>query len=77
MWTELAREAISGHGDPLAVLRQMSFIISQLAETIAEEAAGIWTASTAALGPRRRRRRRPRTLILTLASPMDHPPRRS
>ena len=44
MWTELAREAIAT--DPLAVLRQMSFIVSQLAETVAEEAGGIWTAST-------------------------------
>jgi len=40
----LAQEVISG--DPLKVLRQMSFIVSQLAETIAEEAGGIWTAST-------------------------------
>jgi len=44
VWTELAREAIAG--DPLKVLRQMSFIVSQLAETVAEEAGGIWTAST-------------------------------
>lgn len=44
MWTELAHEAISR--DPLHVLRQMSSIVSQLAETIAEEAGGAWTAST-------------------------------
>jgi len=44
MWTDLAHEAISG--DPLKVLRQMSFIVSQLAETIAEDAGGAWTAST-------------------------------
>jgi len=43
-WTELAHEAIAG--DPLRALRQMSFIVSQLAETVAEEAGGIWTAST-------------------------------
>lgn len=43
-WTVLADEAVTGH--PLKVLRQMSFIITQLAETIAQEAGGIWTAST-------------------------------
>jgi hypothetical protein len=43
-WTVLAQEAITG--DPGKVLRRMSFIITQLAETIAEQSGGIWTTST-------------------------------
>jgi len=43
-WTELAQEAIAR--DPLAVLRQMSFIVTQLAETIAENAGGNWSVNT-------------------------------
>ena len=43
-WTVLAREAIVS--DPLQALRQMSFIITQLAETIAEQAGGDWSVST-------------------------------
>jgi hypothetical protein len=37
-WTELAGEAIASH--PLQALRQMSFIITRLAKTIAEQAGG-------------------------------------
>jgi len=43
-WTELAQEAIAG--DPLKVLRQMSVVVTQLAETIAEQSGGAWTTST-------------------------------
>lgn len=43
-WTVLAHEAITG--DPAKVLRQMSFIITQLAEAVAEHAGGVWTSST-------------------------------
>ena len=43
-WTELAREAIAS--DPLTALRQMSFIVMQLAERIAEEAGGDWSVNT-------------------------------
>jgi len=43
-WTELAQEAITR--DPLAVLRQMSFIVMQLAETIAENAGSNWSVNT-------------------------------
>ena len=44
VWTQLAHEAIAG--DPLKVLRQMSFMVCRLAEAVAEDARGIWTAST-------------------------------
>ena len=43
-WTELAQEAIAA--DPLATLREMSFIVTQLAETIAEKAGGNWSVNT-------------------------------
>jgi hypothetical protein len=43
-WTVLAREAIAS--DPLEALRQMSFIVTQLAETIAEQAGGDWSVGT-------------------------------
>jgi hypothetical protein len=43
-WTELANEAIAS--DPLALLGQMSFIVTQLAETIAEKAGGYWSVNT-------------------------------
>ena len=43
-WTVLAHEAITG--DPAKVLRQMSFIIAHLAETVAEHTGGSWSAAT-------------------------------
>jgi hypothetical protein len=43
-WTELAREAVAG--DPLMALRQMSFIVVQLAERIAQDVGGIWSVNT-------------------------------
>lgn len=43
-WTELAQEVIAS--DPLKVLRQMCFIVTRLAETVAAEAGGVWTANT-------------------------------
>ena len=43
-WTVLAHEAMTT--DPAKVLRQMSFIITQLAETVAEHTGGVWTAGT-------------------------------
>jgi|GEM_PF-1475267 len=43
-WTGLVNEAVAG--DPSGVLRQMSFIIAELAETIAEKAGGNWTVGT-------------------------------
>ena len=39
-----AHEGITG--DPAKVLRQMSFIITQLAETVAEHTRRVWTAGT-------------------------------
>jgi len=43
-WTALAGEASAS--DASKILRQMSFIIAQLAETIAEKAGGNWTVGT-------------------------------
>jgi hypothetical protein len=43
-WRSIANEAIAG--DPQKVLRQMSFMVTQLAETIAEKAGGNWTVGT-------------------------------
>ena len=43
-WTALAREAIGD--DPLKVLREMSVIVAQLADAIAEKAGGNWTVNT-------------------------------
>ena len=43
-WTALAREVVAE--DPLQALRQLSFIVTQLAETLAEHAGGDWSVST-------------------------------
>ena len=43
-WTALAQETLDG--DPMVVLRQMSLIVMQLAETIAEKAGGNWSVNT-------------------------------
>ena len=43
-WTVLAQEAVVN--DPLAAIRQLSYIVTQLAEMLAEKAGGHWTVGT-------------------------------